>query len=68
MGTHGFQKKDKKKYFNSTHYDLVKAITPLRRAFRKAKNDSVEARQQIAKEELKHWLKYLENKKKMLSF
>ena len=63
-GTHGLQEKNKKQYFNAAHYDLIRAIVPLRTAFRNQFN--IAAKQSIAQQELQHWLTYFDRKKEML--
>ena len=56
----------KHKYANAAHFDLICKVVPLREAFRAMRRDQA-AREQIANEELSHWLAYVDRRKEVVS-
>ena len=47
-GTHGIRPQDKKKYWNAAHYDLMKALVPIRKKWSdQQKVKSIEAKKEL---------------------
>ena len=64
-GTYGLSQNDVNKYYGRPHFELVKKVSILRREFRRGKHN-IKTRKEIAKEELDHWLSYVEQRKESL--